>query len=219
MARLIKTLFVLVIGSWLSLATFKQTFAQQPIAVPGEAIRIADIGLENQVPSAIDLIGPERGAAGRNRSALVHRLQCWIDGIESCSVADLNDLRIREIRRFLGTGPSDRDGLLSILFPDQSRIDVRLERVRDLAPDDWDRRVYEPVVLPDTVRAPGLPTVPSRPGELETLAQQSSPAIRAALERLRQRLQGGLEGTQAGSAADADPGLVPFAQGSTSPGQ
>lgn len=155
MARLIKTLFVLSIGSWCSLLVAQQLTAQQSVPLPGDKVRIADFGLGDQVSSATDLVGPEDGSAGRNRDSLVHRLQCWIDGDESCSSADLNDPRVREIRRFLAQGPLDRHGVVIIHFPDQSRIEVRLERVSDLAPNDWDQRVYDPVVLPGTARVPG----------------------------------------------------------------
>jgi len=153
MARLIKTLLVPYIGLWLSLLAAQQLAAQQSVEVPGDEIRIADLGLEDQVPSAVDLVGPEEGSAGSNRSALAHRLQCWIDGIESCTVTDRNDPRVRAIRRFLATGPVDRDGLVIVHFPDQTRVDVRLARAADSGPNDWDQRVYELVVLQDTVRA------------------------------------------------------------------
>jgi len=149
MVRLIPALFVLFFGSWIS-----PVAAQQPVEVPRDMIGIADLGLENRIPSAIDLIGSEDGAAGRNRASLIHRLQCWIDGDESCSTAGRNDPRVREIRRFLTQGPSDRDGAVIIDSPHQTPIEVRLERVTDMDPNDWQQRVYEPVVLLDTAKAP-----------------------------------------------------------------
>ena len=156
MARLIKTLFVPYIGSWLFLLSAQQLAAQQSFEVPIESIRIADLGLEDRVPSAVDLVGPEDGPAGSNRAALVQRLQCWIDGVEGCAVADPNDPRVQAIRRFLATGPTDRHGTLVVDFPDQTRVDVRLARIATPDPNEWDQAVYEPVVLPDTVQGPGL---------------------------------------------------------------
>jgi len=156
MARLIKTLFVPYVGSWLLLLSAQQLAAQQSVDVPGDTIRITDLGLADRMPSAVDLIGPEDGPAGRNRVALAQRLQCWIDGVESCAVADRNDPRVRAIRRFLATGPVDRDGEVIVHFPDQTRVDVRLARVPDTDPNDWDQPVYEPVVLQDTVQGTGL---------------------------------------------------------------
>jgi len=160
MARLIKTLFVPCIGSWLFLLAAQQLAAQQRAEMPGDAIPaipIADLGLGDQLPSAAELVGPEDGSAGRNRTALVHRLKCWVDAVESCTFADLNDSRVRAIRRFLATGAMDRDAAIVVDFPDQTRVDVRLARVSVPDPNDWHRRVYELVVLQDTVRAPGQP--------------------------------------------------------------
>lgn len=158
MARLIKTVFVPYIGSWLFLLAAQQLAAQELVDVPIDSIRIADLGLEDEVSSAVDLAGAEDGPAGRNRAALAQRLQCWIDGVESCTVADPNDPRVRAIRRLLATGRADRNGAVTVRFPDQTRIEVRLERVADPDPNDWDERVYEPVVLQDTVQGPGAPT-------------------------------------------------------------
>lgn len=147
MARLIKALLVLYIGSWFSLV-----LAQQSVDVPRGPVRIADLGLEDLVPTASDLVGPESGPAGRNRARLVHRLKCWIDGIEGCSVAGRNDPRVREIRQFLTQGPFNRHGAIIIHFPDETRIEVRLERVSESGPNRWNQSVYEPVVLPDSAR-------------------------------------------------------------------
>lgn len=182
MVRSIKAVFVLSVTLWFSIAA-----AQQPVQLPDEPIRIADLGLEEQVPSALDLVGPDAGSAGEHRAILVHRIQCWIDGIESCSSADLNDPRVREIRRFIALGPDDRDGAVIVQFPDNTRIEIRLNRVADLNPNDWDQAVYQPVILPDTARVPGLPAIPSRPDHFDSLAYEGAPAIRAAIERLRQR--------------------------------
>jgi len=156
MPRLIKTFFVPYVGSWLFLVAAQQLAAQQSVEIPADTIEIADLGLEDQMPTAADLVGPEDGSAGRNRVALAHRLQCWIDAVESFAFADLNDPRVREIRRFLATGPVDRDGAVVIHFPDQTRVHVRL--ARESAPDlnNWDQRVYEAVVLQDTVQGLGL---------------------------------------------------------------
>lgn len=156
MARLIKTLFVPYVGSWLFLLSAQQLAAQQSFEVPIDSIPVADLGLEDRVSSAVDLVGPEDGPAGRHRAELAQRLQCWIDGVESCAAADPNDPRVRAIRRFLATGPADRHGAVTVHFPDQTRVDVRLARLANPDPDDWDQRVYEPVVLPDTVQRPGL---------------------------------------------------------------
>lgn len=156
MARLIKTLFVPYIGSWLLLLSAQQLAAQQSLEAPIDSIRIADLGLEDRVPSAVDLVGPEDGPAGAKRTALVERLQCWIDGVEGCAVDDPNDPRVRAIRRFLATGPADRHGEVIVHFPDQTRVDVRLARAPATEPNDWDQPVYEPVVLQDTVQRPGL---------------------------------------------------------------
>jgi len=155
MDRVIRIVAALFIGSWLFIAVHQESSAQKPVRLPDDPIWIADLGLENQVPSAIDLVGPAHGPAGRNRAALVHRLQCWIDGMESCSVADRNDPRVRAIRRFVTRGALDRGGVVIVHFPDRTRIEVRLKRVSDLGPDDWGQRVYELVVLPDTARALG----------------------------------------------------------------
>ncbi|MBL37294.1 MAG: hypothetical protein CMP07_02675 [Xanthomonadales bacterium] len=155
MARLIKTLFVPYIGSWLFLLSVQQLAAQQSFEVPIDSIPVADLGLEDRVPSAFDLVGAEDGPAEQNRAALVQRLQCWIDGNEGCAVADPNDPRVRAIRRFLATGPADRHGMLVVDFPDQTRVDVRLARAPATDPNDWDQPVYEPVVLLDTVKGPG----------------------------------------------------------------
>lgn len=155
MVRLINLFFILSIGSWFLFAANQKSAAQQPVMLPSDPIRIADLGLEDEIPSAIDLVGPQTGAAGRNRAALVHRLQCWIDGMASCSVADRNAPRVREIRRFLTQGPLDRDGAVLVHFPDRTRIEVQLARVSGLEPDDWRQRVYELVVLPDTAQAFG----------------------------------------------------------------
>ena len=155
MTRVIRIITALFIGSWLFIAVHQESSAQKPVRLPEDPIRIADFGLENQISSAIDLVGPAHGPADRNRAALVHRLQCWIDGMESCSVADRNDPRVRAIRRFVTRGALDRGGAVLIHFPDRTRIEVRLKRVSDLGPDDWGQRVYELVVLPDTARPLG----------------------------------------------------------------
>lgn len=189
MARLTKTLLVLFVGAWFPLLGAEQSDKQAPVGLSDDPIRIADLGLENEIPSAIDLVGPEDGSAGRNRTALLRRMQCWIDGVESCSVADLNDPRVRAMRRFLGQRAAGRDGAISVHFPDGTRIMVRLARLSDLDPNDWDQRVYKTVVLPRTVQAPGLPAVPSRPGHFDNFAYEGKPAIHDALERLQQRFQ------------------------------
>lgn len=164
MARLIKTSLILSIGFWLLLVVGKQLAAQQAVEVASAKVRITDLGLESQVPSALDLVGPERGSAGRNRAALVYRLQCWIDGIENCTVADQNHPSVRAIRRFLASSSSDRQGAVVVHFSDQTWVEVRLVRASDLDPNDWDRRVYELVVVPESVQASpadALPTVDS----------------------------------------------------------
>lgn len=166
MARLIKILLVFSVGSWFLVMALKQPAAQQSADLPDDNVWIAELGLEDQIKSAIDLVGPEHASAGRNRAALVYRLQCWIDGVESCSVADRNDPRVRAIRRFLAMGPADQDGAVIILFPDQTRIEVQLVRVPDLDPNDWGQSVYQPVVVPESVHGPRLPAIPSRPGHL-----------------------------------------------------
>src|SRR6056297_1178082 len=118
MARLLKRLFIPCIGSWFFLLSAQQLFAQQPFEVPIDTIRIADLGLEGKVSSAFDLVGSDDPSAGRNRTVLAHRLQCWIDGVESCTFADQNDPRVRAIRRFLATAPADRTGEVVVCFPD-----------------------------------------------------------------------------------------------------
>jgi hypothetical protein len=150
MVRLTKALFVHSIGAWLFFAGVEQSTAQQSVDLENDTIRIADLGLEHQVPSAIDLVGPEDGQAGRNRAALTHRLKCWIDGTETCSVADLNDPRVRAIRRFLGQSSAEQHGAVVVHFPDQTRIDVHLARVSDSDADDWTQSVYELEVRPGT---------------------------------------------------------------------
>ncbi len=170
-------------------ALFSPVPAQQSLDRPDDPVRIADLGLEDKIPSAIDLVGPEDGPAGRNRAALIRRMQCWIDGSGGCPVADVNDPRVRALRRFLTGGAVDRDGLLSVHFPDETRIEVRLTRATDLEPNDWDKRVYRTIALPDTVSVPGLSDVPSRPGHFESFDYDGASAIRAALERLKQRLE------------------------------
>lgn len=156
MVRSIQQSLALLVAFGVCLAASGPSAAKQPVDIGGDgAIRIGDLGLEARIPSATDLIGPDEGQAGRNRAALVRGLECWIDGVESCSVEHRNDPRVRAIRRFLTTGPADRDGSIVIHFPDQTRIEVRVARVEDLGPDDWDRRVYEVIVLPDSIQRPG----------------------------------------------------------------
>lgn len=209
MVRMIKTLSVLSFGPWFFLAAFQPLAAQQLtdvqlVDLKSDPVGIADFGLENEVPSAIDLVGPDQGTAGRNRAALAHRLQCWIDGTESCSTADRNDPRVRAMRRFLGLGPEDHDGAVIVHFADQSSIKIRLARVSDLgSDDDWTQSVYEPIVLPDTARAPGLPDVPSRPDQLVGLAYEGPSEVLAALERLKQRMEATGEAAGAGSDTDS----------------
>lgn len=189
MARLLTIFLVLVVGLGGSIAVLQYPGARQSAQPPGEPVRISDLGLEDRIPSAIDLVGPRDGPAGRKRAALVNRLQCWIDGTEGCSVADRNDPRVRAVRRFLALGPDDRDGVVTVHFPDRTRIVVRVARIPDLEPDDWDRRVYEPVVVPETAQGPDLPAVPSSPGEFEGFSHEGTPEIDAALERLKQRFE------------------------------
>lgn len=197
MIRSIKTLFLLCIGSWFSLVA-----AQQSLALPTEKIRIADFGLESRIPSAIDLVGPDLGPAGRNRAALARRLQCWIDGIENCSFADRNDARVRAVRRFLGFGPADQHGTVIVHFPDQTRIAVGLVRAPESDIDAWMHSAYQPVVLPDTAQAPGLPAVPSTLAHFDALDYDGTPAVRAALERLKRRLKTSNGSAQAVPAAN-----------------
>lgn len=204
MARFNEVLSVSAVILWAGFLAV-QPLAAQPIEVTDDPIRIADFGLEAQVTSAIDLVGPEDGSAGRHRAALVERLQCWIDGTAQCSVADRNDPRVRAIRRFIGVGPKDRDGAVTVSFPDDSRVEVKLERVADLDPNDWDQKVYEAVVLPDTAQAPGLPSVPSRPDQLEGLVYEGSPEIQAALKRLKARLVAPVPSGQAAPNPDVGP--------------
>ncbi|MEE4304117.1 MAG: hypothetical protein V2J19_08160 [Wenzhouxiangella sp.] len=154
MARSFTPLFIVAILSSLSHVGAVQGSDEQAFRVPEESIGIDDLGLESQLPSALELVGADEGSAGANRAALAHRLQCWIDGRESCSPSDRNDPRVRAIRRFLATGPKDRDGAVFIHFPDETRIQVQLKRVVENAPRDWDQRVYETIVLPETARAP-----------------------------------------------------------------
>ncbi|MGB0514395.1 MAG: hypothetical protein ACPGJE_06105, partial [Wenzhouxiangellaceae bacterium] len=189
MARLLKALIILSVCAWCFVLFTPPVLAQQPVELNGGAVRISDLGLEREVLSAIDLVGPQDGSAGRNRSALTHRLKCWIDGIASCSFADKNDPRVRAIRRFLGLGPPDQDGSVIVHFPDQTRIEVRLMRVADPDVIDWKQSVYQPVVLTGTAEAPGLAAVPSRPDHFVGFAYDGAPAIEAALERLKYRFE------------------------------
>lgn len=196
MSRLIKAVFVLSTGSWFSLASVPQLAAQQSIELPGETVRIGDFGLEGRIPSAIDLVGPEEGSAGRYRAALVDALQCWIDGIEDCVAADRNDPRIRAVRRFLARNAGDRAGAIIVEFPDRTSVQLRVQRLAGLGPEDWDRRAYASEVLTGTVHAPGLAAVPTRPGQFESFAYEGSPEIEAALQRLKQRLDVSFEPTR-----------------------
>ena len=193
-ARSMKALFILYVGFWYSLlaaqdSTGRPSTAPDPVEMAGDPIRIGDLGLEDRIPSAIDLVGPEHGSAGRHRAALADRLRCWIDGDERCTVADRNDPRVREIRVFLGTGPFDQDGVVTVHFADRTRIDVGLQRVADADPQDWEQDLYQTVVLTDTVRVPGLAVVPSTPEQFSGFAYEGGSAIRAALQRLEQRFR------------------------------
>jgi len=193
MPRLTKTFVLFYIGSLFSLLVAKQLAAQQAVSLPSDPVLVADLSLEDQVPSAIDLLGPGDGPAGRNRAALVHQLQCWIDGTECCVDADLNDPRVRELRRFLAFGPSDQHGVVVVGFPDQSRIKVRLGRVPDLDSVEWQQSVYSLEVLPATAHAPGLPAVPFREVDLASFVYDGPPSIEAALNRLKQRIEDSAE--------------------------
>lgn len=152
MVRLIKTLFVLSIGSW-SYSAAQQSAVQPSFEIPADTIRISDLGLETQVPSATDLVGPEDGPPGRNRAVLVDRLQCWIDGAENCPVADLNDPRVRAIRRFLGSGPDDGYGVVVVHFPDETTVEVHLGRASRSEPHDWAKRAYQVDLRSDALQA------------------------------------------------------------------
>lgn len=154
MVRSFQMFLALAISFLLSPAASGQAGGERTVRISDESIGIEVLGLERQLPSARELLGLGSGSADRNRAELIHRLQCWIDGLERCAPADLNDPRVREIRRFLGTGPKDRDGAVIIRFPDETRIQVRLQRVSDLDPHDWDQRTYEAIVLPQTLDAP-----------------------------------------------------------------
>lgn len=194
MTRLIKALCVPSIGSWLVLFAAQPLVTQHAAAqtagdLPGDPVWIADFGLERELPSALDLVGPESGSAGTHRAVLAHRLQCWIGGVESCTFADRNDDRIREIRRFLVEGPLDRDGVLRVDFPDQTQVVVQLVRTPDLEPNDWDQPFYELTVLAESVHAPGLTSVPVHPDDLVGFAYEGTPDVRAALERLKKRIE------------------------------
>lgn len=189
MVRTITPHRVLLLASWLWLSAVQYAAAQPATDAPNAPIRIADFGLEEQIPSAIDLVGPDHGAAGRNRAMLAQRVQCWIDGIERCSFADLNDDRVRAIRRFLGLGPADRDGALRVHFPDRTHVEVRLVRVPEPGPDTLKQSAYAPVVLQDTTRAPDLASVPTRVAQLEGFVYDGAADIREALDRLKQRLE------------------------------
>ena len=189
MVRPITPHLVLLITSWLWLSAVQPAIAQPADDAAKSAIRIADFGLEDQIPSAIDLIGPEHGAAGRNRAVLAQRVQCWIDGIERCSFADLNDARVRAIRRFLGQGPADRDGAIRVHFPDRTQVEVRLVRVPEPGPDTLKQSAWAPVVLQDTTSAPDLAAVPMQPSQFDGFAYDGAVEIRAALDRLKQRLE------------------------------
>jgi hypothetical protein len=211
MARLIKAVCIPSIGSWFlllaALALLVQNLAaQQVLEVPGEAVRIADLGLEDEIPSAIDLVGPDHGSAGRNRELLAHRLQCWVDGIESCTFADRNDDRVRDMRRFLVQGPKDRDGTVSIHFGDQTRIEVSLVLAAELDRDDWEQRFYRTEVVSHTVRAPGLVAVPSSLGQFAGFEYEGTVAIRAALDRLKQRLEASAEPDRTAATAESSDG-------------
>lgn len=155
MARMIVGLFVLSICAWFS-AACAQIAQQQTFELRVDSIPIADLGLEEQVPSAIDLVGPEQSAAGRSRAALIVRLRCWIDGNESCLMADKNDPRVRAIRRFLGQGQAERSGSVMVHFPDLTRVEVRLVRLVNAGRTDWDQSTYDAAVLTESVQAPGL---------------------------------------------------------------
>lgn len=154
MVRSLQTFLALAISFLLSPVAAGQASGERTVQIPDESIGIEDLGLERLLPSARELLELGGGLADRHRAELIHRLQCWIDGLEGCAPADLNDPRVREIRRFLGTGPKDRDGAVVIRFPDETRIQVRLQRVSDLDPQDWDQRTYEAIVIPQTLDAP-----------------------------------------------------------------
>ncbi|RFF31737.1 hypothetical protein [Wenzhouxiangella sediminis] len=154
MARSLKPLFIVAILSSFSLVAAVQGSDQRTFRVPDESIGIDDLGLEHRVRSATQLVGSGEESGNQYRAELIHRLQCWIDGLEHCSPADLNDSRVREIRSFLGTGPKDRDGAVVIRFPDETRIQVRLQRVPEPDPQDWDRKTYEAIIVEEAGEAP-----------------------------------------------------------------
>ena len=219
MTRLIKAVCVPSIGSCFLLLAAQHLLvqslaAQQVPDVPGEAVGIADLGLEGEIVSAIDLVGPDHGSAARNRELLAHRLQCWIDGIESCTFADPNDDRVRDMRRFLVQGPMDRDGAIIVHFGDQTRINVILARTAELDRDDWEQRFYRSEALPHTVQAPGLLAVPSSLGQFAGFGDvyADNPAIEAALQRLKERLEASAEPERT-AAADASDGRPKRVQG------
>ena len=188
MFRASKTPFVLSIGLWFSLLAVQHVAAQTQGVGSIAPVRISELGLDDELTSAIDLVGPDHSSAGDHRSALIQRLQCWIDGIEGCAQVDRNDPRVRAIRRYLSFGTYAQDSSITVLFPDDSRIELRLTRNADASIESWDEPAYASEVLLDTARAPGVPAVPLRSSELERLAQGVDPEIERALERLKARL-------------------------------
>jgi len=209
MVRMITGLVLLSICLWCSISIAQQASQRQQSELLVDSIPAADFGLAGEVRSAIDLVGPEQGLAGRNRDALVVRVRCWIDGDETCLVGDKNDPRIQKVRQFLARGPMDRRGWFTIEFPDQSKVDVGLERSSNPRSTDWGRRVYDPVVLAVTVRAPELPLVPTRSEQFVGLDYDGAPLVQAALRRLKGRLVGSGDGSATeAESSDRGPALA-----------
>lgn len=205
MNRASKAPIVLSIGLWFSLLAVQHVYAQTSAVGSIAPVRISELGLDGEVGSAIDLVGPADSSAGALRSVLVHRLQCWIDGVHGCVDADINDPRVRAFRRHLSFGEYSKDGAVTVLFPDGSQIELSIERRAELDALSFDERAYATNVLMDTARAPGVPNVPSDLNELERLAAEVGPEVESALERLRDRLTGSIDSTRASSARAVEP--------------
>lgn len=213
MIRASTTPFVLSIGLWCSLLAI-QTVAAQSSAVGSIApVRISELGLDDELVSAIDLVGPGSTSAGALRDRLIDRLQCWIDGVDGCVEADVNDPRVRAFRRHLSFGTYPQDGGVTVLFPDGSRIELGIGRKQGKDLVSWDERAYATTVLVDTARAPGVPFVPTQLSALERLSYDVSPEVHSALERLRTRLQASVDSSRVSPAAPGNQNRPALAQG------
>lgn len=150
-------------------------------------VPIEELGLFAEIPSAIDLVGPDESTAGMNRAALRNELERYVNQSINSAALQLYDLAQMALTQLLSDSSVTWFGGFVITFPDGTTIRVNLNGLRHVPGAGLFSWAIEVEILQHTVMGGGLSAVPLFPGHFSNFMYEGDINIVAALYRLAQR--------------------------------